>query len=55
MLCPFTNNWYVPSENRSAFASYERNMYCNDFSRLAMFRFVYNFFFGRSFQSGSSG
>jgi hypothetical protein len=52
MLGPFTNNWYIPRENWSAFASYKRKMYCNDFSRLAMFRLVYNFSFGRKFQSG---
>jgi hypothetical protein len=52
MFCPFTDGLYTASENRSAIASYRKTEYNNDFSRLAFFRFAYNFSFGRTFNAG---
>jgi hypothetical protein len=52
MFCPFVDNFYIASENRSALASYKRKMYSNDFSRLVFFKFGYNFSFGRKFNAG---
>jgi hypothetical protein len=52
MICPFTGNFYVTTENRSATASYQKKIYNNDYPRLVVFRFACNFSFGRKYQSG---
>jgi hypothetical protein len=49
---PFFNDYRMDSENKSAYASYKRSMYVNDFPRLLVFTFSWNINFGRAFQSG---
>jgi hypothetical protein len=51
MVNPFIGNVYVATENRSATASYRKKTYNNDYSRVAVFTFTYNFSFGRKYQS----
>jgi hypothetical protein len=49
---PFFNDYRMDTENKSAYASYKRSMYVNDFPRLFVFTFSWNINFGRTFQSG---
>ena len=52
IMCPFSNNYYRDTENRSAYASYKKRDYINDSSRMLLVTFAWNFTFGRSYQSG---
>jgi hypothetical protein len=48
---PFVNNFRQDSENRSQYASYRRSAYNNDILKSYMFRFSWDFEFGRTFHS----
>jgi hypothetical protein len=50
MINPFVDNYKVENENRSQYASYKKNMYIKESSRLLVFNLTYNFSFGRTFK-----
>jgi len=51
MINPFVDNYKVENENWSQYASYKKNMYIRESSRMLMFNLTYNFSFGRTFKS----
>lgn len=53
LMMPFSSQYKRVKENRNAYASYHTNMYANDFSRMLMLTFSWNFNFGRKFKEGS--
>jgi len=52
ILNPFVDNYKVEYENWSQHASFKKNMYIRESSRLAMVNLTYNFSFGRAFKAG---
>ena len=52
MINPFVDNYKVEYENWSKHASFKKNMYIKESSRMFLINLTYNFSFGRTFNSG---
>ena len=50
LMIPFSSQYKRVEENRNAYAPSRTNMYANDFSRMLMLTFSWNFDFGRKFK-----
>ena len=50
LMMPFSSQYKRVEENRNAYAPSRTNMYANDFSRMLMLTFSWNFDFGRKFK-----
>ena len=48
---PFVDNYKVAEENRSQYASYKKQNYVNETSRMFIFKLNYSFSFGRKYSS----
>lgn len=53
IMLPFSNQYKRYDENRNAYASSKMNMYANDFSRMILLKFAWNFNYGRKAKSGN--
>ena len=52
LMMPFSSQYKRVEENWNAYAPSHTNMYANDFSRMLMLTFSWNFDFGRKFKEG---
>lgn len=53
IMLPFSSQYKRTDQNRNALASYTSEGYSNDFSRLLLLTFSWNFDFGRKFKAGN--
>ena len=53
LMMPFSSQYKRVEENRNAYAPSRTNMYANDFSRMLMLTFSWNFDFGRKFKEAN--
>ncbi|MDR2919447.1 MAG: carboxypeptidase-like regulatory domain-containing protein [Tannerella sp.] len=53
IMLPFSDQYKRYAENRNIYASSKMNMYANDFSRMILLKFAWNFNYGRKAKSGS--
>ena len=53
MMLPFSDQYKRYSENRNIYMPYEMNTYANDFSRMILIKFGWNFDFGRKVKGGT--
>lgn len=53
IMMPFSSQYKRETENRNQYAPYLNYGYSNDFSRMLILTFSWNFDFGRKFKSGN--